>query len=375
MNNKWMIVGVFLIAVMGACSGPASMPTDLLMVPKGSLTGQKPQTPETMPQSIPASQAAAEAPFLQVPTGLDNTNLLIPPSNPLTIEKVELGRLLYFDPRLSADGTVSCATCHDPQKGWTDQAPVSTGIRGQMGTRNAPTVMNATTMVLQFWDGRAATLEEQALGPLVNPIEMGNRSHDEVVKRISAIAGYRPYFEKAFGTGVTKENLAQAIASFERTVLSGNSRHDRYVAGDSAALNEAEVRGMQLFFGKGNCARCHAGPNFSDSLFHNLGVGVKSPTKDWGRFVVTLVRADRGAFKTPTLRELTKTAPYMHDGSQKTLEEVITFYNKGGEKNPWLDPLVVPLGLTDPEKADLVAFMKALDGEPYPMVTPPELPQ
>ncbi len=367
-----MLVLMAVLAVsIAACTGRNQLKSDLYMVPSHQ------KKAETAPAAlvIPETMAAKEAPFLGVPLGLDHDSLNLPPNNPLTESKIALGKLLYFDKRLSADGTVSCATCHDPVKGWTDQEPVSTGIGGQKGGRNAPTVINATYYALQFWDGRAATLEEQALGPLVNPIEMGNKNHEEVTKRINAIAGYAPYFQQAFESGPTKENIAQAIASFERTILSGNSRYDRFAAGDRAAFNEAEIHGMELFFGKANCTRCHAGPVFSDSQFHNLGVGMAVPGADRGRGGVTNLKADRGAFKTPGLRDVTKTAPYMHDGSQKTLEEVVAFYNKGGEPNPNLDARMVPLNLTEAEQADLVAFMKALDGVPYPTVTPPELPQ
>lgn len=347
---------------------------DLSMLP--IMAAPKATAPETQPQAVETqSSASKEAPFLMVPLGLDNENLNIPAANPLTPEKIDLGRLLYFDPRLSADGTISCATCHDPAKGWTDQVRFSTGIKGQMGVRNSPTVINSTYMGLQFWDGREASLEDQAGGPLVNPVEMGNKTLNEVANKVRAIAGYQPYFEKAFGEGPTKDNIPKAIASFERTVLSGNSRYDRYTSGDMTALNEAEVRGMGLFFGKAICVTCHSGATFSDIKFHNLGVGMGAKKPDLGRFVVTKAKADRGAFKTPTVREVTKTAPYMHDGSQTTLEEVVEFYNKGGEPNPDLDPLMQPLGLTIQEKADLVAFMKALDGDPYPMVAPPSLPQ
>lgn len=307
-----------------------------------------------------------------VPRGLYREELMIPANNPMTLAKVRLGYLLYFDPRLSADGTISCATCHHPNKGWTDQRAVSTGIGGQQGTRNAPTVINAAFMRSQFWDGRAADLEEQALGPLINPIEMGNESHDQVVARLKQIKGYQPYFQEAFGGAPTAENISQAIASFERTVLGGNSRFDRYSEGETVALSEDEVRGRELFFGKANCSQCHVGANFSDSLFHNLGVGMKSAEPDLGRFAETKLETDKGAFKTPTLRDITQTAPYMHDGSQKTLEEVIEFYDVGGEANPFLDAKMKPLNLTAQEKAELVAFLKALDSDPYPTVAEPE---
>lgn len=335
---------------------------------------QKPATTSDI-KTIPAFNLAKEAPFVKVPLGLDYENLNIPADNPLTPEKVELGKMLYFDPRLSADGSVSCASCHNPKMGWTDNAPVSTGIKGQKGGVSSPTVVNATYMGLQFWDGRAATLEEQALGPLVNPVEMGNPSHDKVIEICGSIAGYAPYFEKAFGSKeITKDKIAKAIGSFERTVLGGNSKYDRYTFGDTAAMNASEIRGRDLFFGKANCTRCHAGPNFSDSMFHNLGVGQNKPSPDVGRFAVTKAKEDMGAFKTPTVRDITKTAPYMHDGSETTLEAVVEFYDKGGVKNPNLDARMAPLNLTPEEKADLVAFMKALDSDPYPMMEAPALP-
>lgn len=324
---------------------------------------------------VSCSRVPEHLPLGVVPKGFDQKDLLVPQANPLTPEKVELGKMLYFDPRLSADGTVSCATCHDPKKGWTDQEEVSEGIRQQKGTRNAPTVVNSAFMKIQFWDGRAVTLEEQALGPLINPVEMGNKTHDDVVKKVKSIKGYEPLFMKAFGTGPTKDTIAQAIAAFERTVLSGNSRYDRFLAGDKKVLNESEVRGMTLFLSKAKCVQCHSGPNFSDSQFHNLGVGMNKTKPDLGRAAISKNKSHTGAFKTPTVRDVARHAPYMHDGSQKTLEEVIEFYDKGGEKNPHLDPLMVPLNLTAQEKADLIQFLKALDGNPYPMVQAPKLPQ
>jgi len=274
---------------------------------------------------VAAATPAKDAPFVSVPLGLD-ADLNIPADNPLTPEKVELGRMLYFDKRLSADGSVSCATCHNPTMGWTDNQPVSAGIHGQKGGRSAPTVINATYLKVQFWDGRAKTLEDQALGPIANPIEMGN-THEKMVATVLKVPGYQPLFEKAFGGPPTKERVAQAIASFERTVLSGNSRYDRFVAGDSSALSDSEKRGKDLFFGKARCVTCHLGPIFSDSAFHNLGVGMGKKTPDLGRYAISRKDRDRGAFRTPGLRDVSRTAPYMHDGSQATLEEVVDFYN------------------------------------------------
>jgi len=318
------------------------------------------------------AQTAEGFPFIKVPLGLD-PNLNAPADNPITPEKIELGRLLYFDKRLSKDVTVSCASCHDPKRGWTDNQPVSDGIHGGKGVRSAPTVVNSTYNLVQFWDGRAKNLEEQALGPIVNPVEMGMGSHDEMVNSLDKIQSYQPLFQKAFGDPkITKERVTMAIASFERTVLGGNSKYDRYNAGDKTAMNESEIRGQELFFGKANCTRCHVGSNFSDSDFHNLGVGMKAAKPDLGRYEQTKDEKDKGAFKTPTVRDVSRTGPYMHDGSEKTLEEVVDFYDKGGEPNQWLDVKVVKLNLSAQEKTDLVNFMKALDSDPYPSVEEPK---
>ena len=321
-------------------------------------------------RTAPPPAAPAAVWEIKIPLGLA-PDLQAPPGNPPTREKVELGRHLYFDERLSAGGDVSCATCHHPDHGFTDNLPVSPGHKGQRGTRSAPTVINATYSYLQFWDGRAATLEEQALGPIQNPVEMGS-TVEGMVATVQGIADYAPRFAAAFGDpAITAERVAQAIASYERTVLSGNSKWDRFMAGDAAAMSEPEKRGWELFKGKAQCTLCHAGQTFSDSDFHNLGVGMGAAKPDPGRFVVTNDEKDRGAFKTPTVRDITRTAPYMHDGSQRTLEEVVAFYNKGGEKNRWLDPKIRPLGLTREESADLIVFLRALDGELPNPVGPP----
>lgn len=307
-----------------------------------------------------------------LPLGLDPVP--VPEDNPQTKEKIELGRLLYFDKRLSRDSTVSCATCHDPSKGWTDQAPVSAGINGQKGGRSAPTVLNAAYLELQFWDGRAPSLEEQAKGPIQNPIEMGF-THEEAVARIAAVKGYRKLFKKAFGDdAVTIDRIAKAIASFERTAVTGNAPYDRFEAGDKSALTEAQQRGMALFFGKANCSVCHTGKSFTDGDFHNIGVGMLAAKPDLGRFEVSKEERLKGAFKTPTLRNLSDTAPYMHDGSQKTLEEVVDYYDRGGEKNEWLSGDIRPLALTKEERADLVAFLKALDGDKVVVAAPKRFP-
>lgn len=310
---------------------------------------------------------------LKYPRGLKR--MRIPADNPLTQPKVDLGRMLYFDKRLSVDDTVSCATCHDPAKGWSNGEAVATGVRGQKGGRSAPTVLNSGYSYFQFWDGRANQLEGQALGPIENSIEMDMPLKNAVAK-LNKIEGYRQAFQEAFGTDVTSDGIAKAIASFERTVLSGDAPYDRFKAGDKKALSPAAERGRKLFFGKANCSACHSGSYFSDAAFHNIGVGMDQKEPDLGRYKVTMLAGDRGSFKTPTLREIARTAPYMHDGSLKTLEEVVDFYDKGGIKNPQLDEELFPLELSAQQKADLVTFLReGLSSKQYPMVKPPELPQ
>jgi cytochrome c peroxidase len=301
----------------------------------------------------------------------------IPDDNPMSAEKVELGKLLYFDKRLSVDGSVSCATCHNPHKGYTDQEPVSTGFHGQKGKRNAPTVLNSAFNLFQFWDGRSPNLEEQAKGPIQNPVEMAN-THDVCVKKIAEVKGYRPYFKAAFGDDkVNIDRIVKAIASFERTVLSGNSYYDQYVFNhviDKHGFTESAKRGLDLFEGKALCTKCHVGFNLSDGIFHNIGVGMDKPNPDLGRFDVTKEEKDKGAFKTPILRDLIITAPYMHDGSIKTLQDVIEHYDKGGTPNPWLDIQMKPLHLTDEEKLDLLNFLESMEGDWQP-IEEPKLPQ
>ncbi len=308
----------------------------------------------------------------KVPLGLKAPD--VPADNPVTDAKVELGKALYFDKRLSRDGTVSCATCHDPSKGWTDQAPVSTGIKGQKGGISAPSVLNSAYMELQFWDGRAKSLEEQAKGPIQNPVEMGF-THEEAVARLKTIKGYAPMFKKAFGEdGIDIEKVAKAIATFERTVLTGDAPFDRWHAGDKTAMSESAVRGFDLFNKKANCAICHDGFNFSNSDFHNIGVGMLDKKPNLGRFEQTKEDKHKGAFKTPTLRNLKYTAPYMHDGSEKDLAAVIDYYDRGGNANAWQDGRMKRLALTPDEKKDLIAFLDALNGDPV-AVKEPKLPQ
>jgi cytochrome c peroxidase len=309
----------------------------------------------------------------KVPLGL--LPIQWPADNPYSAAKVDLGRLLYFDRRLSADNTVSCATCHVPEKGFTDGAPFSTGVRGQIGGRSAPTVINRAYSLAQFWDGRAPTLEDQVKGPIANPLEMDN-PHDAMAAKLIGIQGYRPLFQKAFGSpDVTIENVAKAIATFERTLLSGNSTYDRYKAGNKAAMTRAQVRGMDVYFNKAKCDQCHEGVNFTANAFANLGIGTDKPEPDTGRYAVTKDPVDWGKFKTPTLRDITRTGPYMHDGSLKTLEEVVDFYDKGGTPNKNLDEKIKKLNLTAEQKKDLVEFLKSLEGAPIIVAVPTAFPQ
>ncbi len=294
-----------------------------------------------------------------------------PKDNASTPEKISLGKQLYFDGRLSADNKVSCATCHDPAKGFSNGEPFATGVEGKKGGRNSPTIINSAYGNLQFWDGRAKSLEDQAMGPVQNPIEM-KMSLDDVVQKLNAIEGYKKQFQQVFGTDVTSDGMAKAIAAYERTVLSGDAPFDKFKAGDKAALSEGAERGRKLFFGKANCTACHAGASFTDNGFHNIGL----PGNDEGRATINKSEGDKGAFKTPTLREIARSAPYMHDGSLKTLEEVITHYNKGGEPHPQRDEELFPLKLTDAEAADLVTFLKeGLTSASYPNHVAPELPK
>lgn len=307
-------------------------------------------------------------------------------SDPPTPERVRLGRWLFFDKRLSADNTIACATCHKPQHAFSEPTPVSTGIGGQQGGRKAPSFTNQawTSLPHFFWDGRAASLEEQAGGPMINPIEMGNKDHAVVVAKIASIPSYPGYFKEAFGTEeVTIERITTAIADYERTRMSGNSAWDRYRAGDQDAVSEEVKLGDRLFFGNAFCNNCHKGQNLTDSEFHNLGVGWDPKTEhlaDEGRYAVTKKGADKGAFKTPSLRDVSKRAPYMHDGSIKTLREVVELYSKGGIPNPHLSRKIdrrfaEQLDLTEEQTTALVKFMEALDGEGYQDTAPTAFPQ
>jgi len=375
----------------------ASLPALVALAP-----GQEPDT-STSQHGAASMQAqlasldalALPAHALDAPRGVDPsvwTASIVPGQEP-TAERVALGRLLYFDPRLSQDGTVACATCHDVTRGFTDRRPVSEGIGDQLGRRNAPTTLNAALLLEQFWDGRASTVEHQAGMPILNPIEMGTQTEDEVVARVAAVPRYREAFQRAFGRAPSYADLRTAIGAFERTLIFLDARFDRHAAGEGE-LSEAELRGKVLFDGKARCASCHplsaSSPLGSDNAYHNIGVAARgrdfdalakqallaletdsgeqnldrlalaTDLSELGRFMVTRNRADIGAFKTEQLRNVGITAPYMHDGSLQTLWDVIDHYNKGGEDNRFLDGGIEALGLSEAEIDDLVAFLFTL---------------
>ncbi|BBL58802.1 cytochrome-c peroxidase [Methylomonas koyamae] len=294
-----------------------------------------------------------------------------PADNPTTLEKVTLGKMLYHDPRLSSTGTVSCASCHNTMLGGEDNRPVAMGVNGQTGGRSAPTVWNAAFNKVQFWDGRADSLEAQAAGPVTNPIEMGMKSWDDVVARLKTIEGYQHAFEKAFGKdSISKENATKAIAAYERTLITPNSPYDKYLGGDKDAMTKQQIRGMEKAVEVG-CTSCHSGP-----AFNGPGVFQKFPVnsngyfeaqyhflKDKGLAEVTKKDSDEHMWKVPTLRNVALTAPYFHNGSVKTLDRAVWLMAK----------LQLNKELSDGDVADIVAFLNALTGE-FPTQTMPQLP-
>jgi len=305
---------------------------------------------------------AATPYFATIPLGI-SPGVPEPDDNWFTVKKAELGELLFFDTLLSRDDTVSCSTCHLPEKAFSDGQAISTGIDGRPGRRNAPTLLNRAYTRTQFWDGRAASLEEQALAPLINPDEMGN-THEEIVLRLEANEEYRHLFKEVFGGDEIKiDQVAKSIASFERTLVSGNSAFDRFeLLGETGAIPESAQRGLALFRGKARCHLCHLGSLFTDDLFHNTGVSWGRQPIDLGRYEIVEREYYQGMFRTPSLRDVDLTAPYMHDGSIETLEAVVEHYNEGGNPNPYLELSLRALHLSSQEKGDLVAFLKSLSG-------------
>ncbi len=372
------------------------------------IPGQGPLTVEEIKAWLdkPENHVALD---IELPVGLAAGASLIRgiQENPMTRAKIELGRQLYFDGRLSSDGTVSCASCHAPEEGFAKHDRFGVGVDGQTGNRNSPVSYNRILSANQFWDGRAATLEAQAVGPIENPIEMAS-THDECVATLAAIPGYKLQFEAIFpDDGVTIDNVGKAIATFERTIVSAPAPYDYYevvrsvetqfeedeledlkeddpelfaryseAVEKSAPMSESARRGRELFFSdKANCTECHAGANFTDEEYHNLGVGMEADEPDLGRFAETKAEKDKGAFKTPTVRNVSLSAPYMHDGSQESLEEVVAWYVKGGHPNDWLSDKIKKLDLTEQDEKDLVAFMKEGLTSDFPAIESGRLPK
>ena len=312
--------------------------------------------------------AAQQLPF-KLPLGLQEQAAYVPENNPLTPEKIALGKQLFWDKRWSRNGTIACVSCHDPQHGWADGRRFSLRFDGTTTPRHSPTLINRLFSDTQQWTGTRTSLEDQAM-------KASDQTPELLVKNLGPIEGYRVQFRKVFGTDVTPDGVAKAIAAYERAILSGNSPYDKFKAGDASALTPAARRGLALFEGKAKCQACHVGFNFTDESYHNLGVGMNREKPDLGRFGMTKREEHKGAFKTPTLRDVAKRPPYMHDGSMTSLSEVVAFYNVGGVPNQWLSGDVKPLGLDASEMADLVAFMEALTGEVAPEIaSPPELPK
>lgn len=308
---------------------------------------------------LAASAAASDR--LEVPLGLD-AYIPAPADNPLTRAKVQLGRKLFFDKRLSLDRTISCATCHDPARAFTDGRPLAVGVAGRTADRRTPPLLNRAWGQSFFWDGRAGSLEQQALQPIANPKEMG-LTVEGAVARLRREPEYEAAFQAAFGVAPDAASLSRALASYVRTILAGDSPYDRYVAGDPAALSAEARLGLQLFRGKANCAACHVGPNLTDERFHNTGAAWREGRwTDRGRAAVSGDESDLGGFKTPPLREVARTAPYMHNGSLASLEDVIDFYDRGGQRNPRLDPEMRPLHLSPAEKRAVAVFLLSLSG-------------
>ena len=311
----------------------------------------------------PIDTLPAKIDIARLPLGLEGERE-IPKDNPLNDKGVQLGRKLFFDPLLSANGKVSCATCHRPDHGFASPEPRSIGIEGRIGRRNAPSLLNRAFSKSLFWDGRMESLEQQSLKPIEDHNEMGS-SMDDVLRKLQTDENYRKAFGALYSDGVTAGNLGKALASFERTLLLGDTSIDRFRSSEVAELSAEERHGLWLFESKGKCWQCHSGHNFTDEAFHNTGVSWAVEPLDLGRFEHTKKEKDKGRFKTPTLRGVGLTAPYMHDGSLKTLEDVLEFYSKGGKSNPYLDKKMEPLNFSKQEIADMTAFLNALS-KPVP---------
>jgi cytochrome c peroxidase len=391
----WLVVALSGTALTLGHERPGGGPATATDNQARDTTGKAPPIPRAGPLAEPRS-------LQQVGLPAELTRAAIPSDKPQTPEKIALGEKLFFDGRLSGDGTVACATCHDPARAFTDGRPVSIGINGRKGQRNAPTVLNALYNKTQFWDGRAKTLEDQAGFPIVNPVEMGQPSLDAVVTTIVGIEEYKQAFQKAFGRPVNGPDLVRAIAAYERALPSFDSPFDHFIAGDKNAIEAGAKRGWELFNTKARCNKCHAltetrrdATNFTDNDFHNIGIGIirhnvvalaAKAERDiasgnledvdraaigtgmsvLGRFLITKKEADTASFKTPNLRNVLVTGPYFHDGSQETLWDVIDHYNKGdGLQNPWLDKDIQPLALTEAEIDDLVALLASLTSSEY----------
>jgi len=299
---------------------------------------------------------------------LPNEQMRIPNDNPLTPERIELGKTLFFDPRLSGSNRMSCATCHNPSLYWTDGLSKAVGNHSRELKRATPTLVNVGFSRLLFWDGRAKGLEAQALDPIKSPSEM-SQDIESLVAELKAIAGYRALFDKAYpGEGISGKTIGKALASFERSIVPAyNSPFDRWVAGDDQALSASAQRGFELFDGKARCSVCHQGQNFTDNSFHNIGL---KSGDDVGRYQFVKVKIMQGAFKTPTLRDVTRTAPYMHNGEYDSLEQVIEHYVKGGVDQSNLSPDMKPVKLSRQEQTDLLEFLKSITDEPQPITVP-----
>jgi cytochrome c peroxidase len=393
-----VILGGVLLAAMGLTFTSSDKAPPI--APDRSLPTVSDKAPVALATATPEKQTQLKP---ALPAGISPQlfALAVPPGREPTAQLAALGDKLFNDKRLSVDDSVACATCHEPTKGFTDHrgnSATSAGVQGQRGQRNAPTVLNAMFQASQFWDGRAHMLEDQAKLPVLNPIEMGQKSPDDVVAKVAKIPEYSDAFKSVLGRDFTYDDIAAAIAAFERTQYSGNSSFDRFIAGDPQAISESAKRGWALFQGKGRCSSCHAFNSvsslFSDQKFHNIGIAahkqnfaelarkafavvktgdtkqidelaLQTSYSELGRFLVTKNPADIGAFKSETLRNIGITAPYMHDGSLATLWDVMDHYNKGGVPNPFLDGGMQRLGLSEAEIDDVVAFLFTLTDDRF----------